>query len=72
MNKSLEKNVSWECGEERQNAFDNLKARLCEEGEVLRHQDLSKPLILHTHWSNVGIGAVLGQMDDSRNEYTIA
>ena len=38
----------------------------------MRHQDPNKPLILHTDWSNIGIGAVLGQIDDQGNEYMIA
>ena len=30
------------------------------------------PFILHTDWSVVGIGAVLGQLDDQGNEFMVA
>jgi len=72
MNKLLSKNIPWEWGAEQQVSFDTLKAEVCVEGKVLRHQDPTKPLILHTDWSNVGIGAVLGQIDDSGSEYMVA
>lgn len=72
LNQLLGKNVEFDWGEKQQLAFDALKSEVCTEGRVLRHQDPNKPLILHTDWSNVGIGAVSGQVDDQGNEYMIA
>ena len=57
-----------ERGAAQQFAFDALKKEVCTEGKVLRHQNSDEPLILHTDRSNVGIGAVLGQVDDAGNE----
>ena len=71
LNNLLKKNLTWEWGGEQQTAFDRLKKELCTQGKVLRHQDPNRPLILHTDWSDVGIGAVLGQFDDNGNEYMI-
>ena len=41
-------------------------------GEGFEAQDPNRPLILHIDRSNVGIGAVLGQIDDHGNVYMIA
>ena len=59
------KNARWEWGPAQQAAFDQLKAELCTEGKALRRFDPSKPVFLHTDWSHRGIGAVLGQMDET-------
>ncbi len=45
------------------------KAECAVEGRVLRRVDPSKPLILYTDWSVIGIGAILGQADDDGHEY---
>jgi hypothetical protein len=42
---------------------------MCRPGKILRHLDPAWPLLLHTDWSQQGIGAVLGQVDDGSNEY---
>ncbi|KIY99053.1 Retrovirus-related Pol polyprotein from transposon gypsy [Monoraphidium neglectum] len=34
-------------------------------GNALRHPDPDKPFIVHTDWSQLGIGGVLGQLDDA-------
>jgi hypothetical protein len=38
----------------------------------LRRPDFSKIFILHTDWSALGIGAILGQLDEEGKEYVIA
>ncbi|KAK3288114.1 hypothetical protein CYMTET_4419 [Cymbomonas tetramitiformis] len=49
-------------------ALQDLKDALCV-GRCLRPIDYDRPLILYTDWSTYGIGAVLGQKDDSGEEY---
>jgi hypothetical protein len=72
LNKLLQKGVAFEWGEEQQRAFDALKQQLCTEGLALRHPDPDRQFILHTDWSQHGIGAVLAQLDDEGNEYMVA
>jgi hypothetical protein len=59
-------------GEEQQTAWEAAKATLCEEGRALRRFAPNRPTVLHTDWSNHGIGAVLGQEDEDGNEYMVA
>ena len=72
MNALLRKEVAYEWGPEQQTAFDALKAELCTPGKVLRQAREDRPFILHTDWCLVGIGAVLGQLDDQGNEFMVA
>jgi len=39
---------------------------------ILRRPDFSKVFILHTHWSALSIGVILGQLDEGDKEYVIA
>jgi hypothetical protein len=39
---------------------------------ILRKLDFIKVFILHTYWSALGIGAILGQLDEEGKEYVIA
>jgi len=38
----------------------------------LRRPDFDKVFILHIDWSALGIGAILGQLDEEGKEYVIA
>jgi len=38
----------------------------------MRKLDLNKVFILHIDWSALGIGAILGQLDEEGKEYVIA
>ncbi len=38
----------------------------------MRRLDFSKVFILHTDWSALGIGVILGQLDEEGKEYVIA
>jgi hypothetical protein len=38
----------------------------------LRKLNFSKVFILHIDWNALGIGAILGQLDEEGNEYVIA
>jgi hypothetical protein len=39
---------------------------------ILRKLDFIKVFILHNYWSALGIGAILGQLDEEGKEYVIA
>ncbi|KAJ9531042.1 hypothetical protein QJQ45_000957 [Haematococcus lacustris] len=66
------KGVPWQWEEQQQQAFATLKAALCTPGLVLRRADPSRPYLLHTDWSALGCGAVLGQVDSAGQEYMVA
>jgi len=38
----------------------------------MKRLDFNKVFILHTNWSALGIGAILGQLDEEGKEYVIA
>ena len=67
----LKKDVAWTWSEEAQEAFNTLKEKLSE-FPILRRPDFSKVFILHTDWSALGIGVILGQLDEEGKEYVIA
>jgi len=66
----LKKDVVWMWSEEVQEAFNTLKEKLLE-FPILRRPDFSKVFILHTDWSALGIGVILGQLDEEGKEYVI-
>jgi hypothetical protein len=59
----LKKNVAWTWSEEAREAFNTLKEKLSE-FPILRRPNFNKVFILHTNWSALGIGAILGQLDE--------
>jgi hypothetical protein len=67
----LKKDVVWTWSEEAQEAFNTLKEKFLE-FPILRRPDFNKVFILHTDWSALGIGAILGQLDEEGKEYVIA
>ena len=68
----LKKDAPWVWGPAQQTAFQAVKAVFAQEGLILRRIDYSRPFVLHTDFSNQGIGAVLGQVDAQGNEYMCA
>ncbi|PNH10576.1 Retrovirus-related Pol polyprotein from transposon [Tetrabaena socialis] len=72
LNKLLKKGEPWTWGPGQQAAHQAIKDIFAQEGLVLRRVDYSRPLVLHTDFSNKGIAAVLGQLDDDGNEYMCA
>jgi len=58
----MQNNIEWAWLAAQQHAFDTLKARLLQ-APVLVHPDHSKPYLLHTDASDVGVGATLSQLD---------
>jgi hypothetical protein len=72
MYQNLKKGAAWQWGEAQQKAFDALKEELCKPGRALKHFDPSRPTVLHTDWSQQGIGAVLGQVGEDGQEFMVA
>jgi site-specific DNA-cytosine methylase len=72
MTKLLHKDQPWNWDSDAQAAYRHLKKLMTQPGKVLRPVDKTRPLILHTDWSNHGIGAVLGQVDENGLEYLCA
>ena len=64
-------NVDWHWDTPEQNAFEELKKRLLQ-APVLIHPDMSKPFVLHSDASDVGIGAVLSQLNEDVHTCLIA
>ena len=60
--------VIWE--EKHQEAFDKLK-QLCTEAPILAYADYKKPFKVYTDASEIGLGAVLSQVQKER-EHVIA
>ncbi len=67
----LKKNVVWTWNEEAKKAFNTLKEKLSE-FPILKRPDFNKVFILQTNWSALGIGDILGQLDEEGKEYVIA
>jgi hypothetical protein len=66
----LKKDVAWTWSEEAKEAFNTLKEKLSK-FSILRRPDFSKVFIVHTDWSALSIGAILGQLDEEDKEYVI-
>jgi mannose-1-phosphate guanylyltransferase len=67
----LKKDVVWTWSDESQDTFNTFKEKLLD-FSILRRTDFGKVFILHTNWSVLGIGAILGQLDEESKEYVIA
>ena len=68
----LKKDAPWEWTEAREAAYTDLKDALCTEGLALRHFNHLRLTVVNTDWSNHGIGAVLGQLNEDGQEYIVA
>ncbi len=66
----LKKDVAWTWSEKAQEAFNTLKEKLLE-FPTLRRPNFNKVFILHTYWSALGIGVIIGQLDEEGKEYVI-
>jgi hypothetical protein len=67
----LKNDVAWTWSEEVQEAFNTLKEKLSK-FLIMRRPDFSKVFILHIDWNALGIGVILGQLDEEGKEYVIA
>ncbi|GAX86472.1 hypothetical protein CEUSTIGMA_g13882.t1, partial [Chlamydomonas eustigma] len=68
----LKKDMKWDWTADRAGAWAALKEALCRPGNALRHPVKTKRYILHTDWSQKGMSAILGQLDDDGKEFLIA
>jgi hypothetical protein len=68
----LKKDVPWEWTAAREAAYTDLKHALCTKGLALKHFDPLQPTMVNIDWSNHGIGAVLGQLNEEGHEYIVA
>jgi len=59
----LKKDVTWTWNDEAQEVFNTLKEKLSE-FPILKRPDFNKVFILHTNLSVLGIGVILGQLDE--------
>src|SRR3569832_1264587 len=71
LTKLLKKGVTFQLGTEQQNAFEKLKQTLVD-APILRYPDFTKPFIVQTDASYLGIGAVLSQLDEEGRDHPIA
>jgi hypothetical protein len=71
LNMLLKLNQEWQWGDEQEQAFVELKAKLVA-APILRRPIRGRPFQLHTDWSMLGLGAVLTQCDDEGKEFVVA
>ena len=67
----LKKGMEYVWGPEQQRAFTTILAQMAA-NPILRQPEPEKPFLLHTDWSQAGLGAVLAQKDDKGQEYVVA
>ena len=67
----LQNNVKFEWGQEQEQAFNELKSRLCS-SPILAFPNLNKPFIITTDASRSGLGSILSQLDDDGIERVIS
>jgi hypothetical protein len=65
------KEIKFEMNEQRREAVDKLKQKLLT-APILRHPNFQSPFIIYTDASNVAVGVVLAQHDDTGVEYVVA
>jgi hypothetical protein len=53
-------------------AFEAVRREIAKPGKALQRFRPERPIFVHTDFSNVGLGAVLAQVDDDGNEYMVA
>ena len=60
----LKKGVAWVFGKTEESAFNDLRQEIATPGKALQRFDPKRPTFIHTDFSNIGLGAVLSQVDD--------
>jgi len=67
----LKKDVACTWSEEAQATFHTLKEKLSE-FPIMKRLHFNKVFTLHTNWNALGIGVILGQLDEEGKKYVIA
>ncbi len=67
----LKKNVAQTWNDEVEEAFNTFNEKLLE-FSILRRPNFNKVFILHINWNALGIGVILGQLEEEGKEYVIA
>ena len=70
LNRLLEKNRPFKWDDECTQAYQELKALLLQE-PVVAYPDFTVPFRLYTDTSNIGLGAILAQQQDGRENYLL-
>ena len=70
LNELTQANTPFEWTTAREGAFHELKNALVS-SPVRRAPEFRRPFELHTDWAKIGLGGMLSQRDDERNEYVI-
>ena len=68
----LKKDADYKWTPECSKAFKQIKDMIAEPGRALRRFETDRPTFIHCDFSNVGLGAVLSQVDADGNEYMVA
>ena len=63
--KAKKKSAPVEWGSEQQKAFDKLKG-LCSQAPILAYADYKKPCHMYTDANEIGLGAVISQIQDGK------
>ena len=71
LRKLLQNNVKFEWGQEQEQAFNELKSRLCS-SPILAFPNLNKPFVITTDACRSGLGYILSQLDDEGRERVIS
>jgi hypothetical protein len=70
LNMLLKLDQEWQWGNEQEQAFVELKAKLVA-ASILRRPIKGRPFQLHIDWSMLGLGVVLTQCDDEGKEFVV-
>lgn len=68
LNRLLEKNRRWEWNQQCEEAFCQVKHKLCSDENLLAHYNPDQPLILSVDASPVGLGAVISHEDGGQDK----
>ena len=71
INLLTKKGVPWHWGADQELALEVIKEKLTS-AEVMSAPDFTRPFIVQTDWSKLGMGAILAQLDDAGVERVVA
>ena len=68
----LQVSKAWEWGAKQQASYDDIKQEIAQPGKALMRFDSTRPTYVHCDFSQVGLGAVLSQIDADGKERMVA